>query len=91
MSLKRFFGGFFCLAALLTFTAVAVKNRGGLCIRSRSKLKLRVIYLFLKRSSLYGLPLSYTSMQMTAFSIFVSALKAPWCVQSADVRSFSIC
>lgn len=66
----------------------AVKNRAGLCIWHRSKLNLWLIYLFLKRFCLYSLAQSYTSMQMTPFSIFVSALKAPWCVQSADVRSF---
>lgn len=36
----RAFFFFFYLTALLTFTAVAVENRGGLCVGDGSKLKL---------------------------------------------------
>lgn len=43
---KAFFSSFFFyLTALLTLTALAVENRGGLCVRDGSKLKLWLIYL----------------------------------------------
>lgn len=45
---KAFFFLFFYLTALLTLTALAVENRGGLCVRDgtqRPKLKLWLIYL----------------------------------------------